>query len=508
MRNVLEYLEQSAEAFPNRIFAEDGSGSCSFPEMMIRCQRAACGLMALSAVREGTGVYMEKGIPALTAFWGCVYAGGFYVPLNPELPDDRLKKTQEVLMARNIITDDAHLEKAKELFPDAKILLINCLTEADIDEDALRAVRARMIDTDPLYAVFTSGSTGVPKGILVSHRSVIDFIEVFTELFGITKDDVIGNQAPFDFDVSVKDLYSSLKTGARLSIIPRGLFSQPVALLDWICDKEVTVMIWAVSALCLISTFHGLEYRVPEKVRQVLFSGEVMPLRHLRTWRSFLPGTRFVNLYGPSEITCNCTYHILDPERSYEDGIPIGIPFPNEDVFLLDHENRLILKEGSEGEICVRGSALALGYLRAPEQTAEAFTGNPLNHAYPERIYRTGDLGCYRNGGELYFTGRRDFQIKYMGHRIELEEIERAVGNVGQVDRCLCVFDESRQKLYGFYTGTLDKKELHAVLRKKLPAFMVPGSLTRVDAFPLNKNGKVDRKALMELSRTKNDKSQ
>ena len=206
-----------------------------------------------------------------------------------------------------------------------------------------------------------------------------------------------------------------------------------------------------------------------------------------------------MNLYGPSEITCNCTYHILDPDEEYEDGIPIGIPFPNEDVFLLSPDGKRITEEGTEGEICVRGSALGLGYLRAPEQTAAAFTPNPLNDAYPEIIYRTGDLGCYRADGQLLFTGRRDFQIKYMGHRIELEEIEHAVNGIDQVERCCCVFEESRQKLYGFYMGSLDKKQLHLILRKKLPAFMVPGSLTRVDEFPLNKNGKNDRKKLMEL---------
>lgn len=497
MRNVIQYLENSTSLFPDKVAVADEYGSCTYKEILDKCQHVGSALAGRIKYGAPVAVLMEKGIETLSAFWGTVYAGGYYALLNPDLPVSRLSKIQEVLCAEYVITDTAHKELAEEIFHAESICLIDDLKDTPIDPEALQRIRCRMIDTDPLYANFTSGSTGVPKGVIVSHRSVIDFIDVFTELFHITQEDRIGNQAPFDFDVSVKDIYSSIRTGATLVLIPKQLFSRPKELLDFICEQKITTMIWAVSALCLISTFHGLDYRVPESVTKVLFSGEVMPEKHLHTWMEHLPDAQFVNLYGPTEITCNCTYHIIDRDRNYEQGIPIGRAFPNEHVFLLDSENREITMPGINGEICVRGTALALGYYRNPQQTEAAFTGNPLNNCYPELIYRTGDLGKYAENGELYFCGRKDFQIKYMGHRIELEEIELAISAITGIERCCCVFDEQKQKLYGFYIGEIEKKELHSRLRERLPIFMVPGILRCVEEFPLTKNGKVDRKRLL-----------
>ena len=331
---------------------------------------------------------------------------------------------------------------------------------------------------------------------MVCHRSVIDFIEHFTSLFSITQEDVIGNQAPFDFDVSVKDIYSAMKTGARLEIIPKPLFSQPAKLLDHLCDRNITTMIWAVSALCLVTTFHGLDYRVPETVNKVLFSGEAMPMKHLKQWMSHLPEARFINLYGPTEITCNCTWHEVERGREYPDGLPIGRSFPNERVFLLDEENHLVTAPGVHGEICVTGTALALGYYNNPTQTESRFVQNPLVTAYPQRMYRTGDLGWYNEEGELFFAGRKDFQIKYMGHRIELEEIERALSGVEGVERACCVFDEKKGRLTAYYVGEIEGKDIRHTLSATLPVFMLPGTYVKLPEMPLNKNGKIDRKSL------------
>lgn len=496
MRNVLEYLEASAARAPEKTAVIDESGALSYCELLSRSRRIGSALAGRSAPRRPVPVLMDKSAAALSAFFGIVYAGCFYVLLNPELPQARLEQVLTVLGPDWLVTDEAHRQLAAALFPAEQTLQVEDLLSQEAEPDRLEAVREQMLDLDPLYANFTSGSTGVPKGVVVGHRSVLDFIDVFTRLFHITGADIIGNQAPFDFDVSVKDIYSAMAVGATLVIIPRRLFSLPTGLLDFICDHKVTTMVWAVSALCLISTFHGLDYRVPETVNKVLFSGEVMPMKHLKSWMEHLPQAMFVNLYGPTEITCNCTYHIIDRSRDYAGGIPIGRAFPNEQVLLLDGENHLITQPEVNGELCVRGTCLALGYYNAQEQTAAHFTPNPLNPAFPELIYRTGDLAHYGETGELFFAGRKDFQIKHMGHRIELEEIERAIAEVPGVERCCCLFDQRRSKLLGFYVGTPDKREVHHLLAQRLPQFMIPGSLTQLDEMPMTKNGKIDRTAL------------
>jgi len=494
--NVLFWLEESARRSPGKIALVDAGTRYTYRQVLDRARAIGTGLSRHISPGRSVGVFMEKNADTLCVFFGAAYAGSCYCALNTELPPARLNQIASVLEPGIIVTTSQLLSRAGEIFPGIPLVTEDALAAAPADDAFLDRVRSCRIDTDPLYMNFTSGSTGVPKGIVVSHRSVIDFIGCFTELFSFTADDVIANQAPFDFDVSVKDIYSAMAVGATLVVIPRELFSAPARLADFLCDHQVTTMTWAVSALCLLTTFHALDYRKPETVNKILFSGEVMPLKALKELRRHLPQAMLVNLYGPTEITCNCTYHILDPQRDYSEGIPIGIPFPNEHVFLLDSENRLVTEQEVPGEICVRGTALALGYYRNREQNEAHFVQNPLNPAYPELIYRTGDLGRYNGSGELVFSGRKDFQIKYMGHRIELEEIEREMAAIEGVERCCCVFDEKKSRLKGFYIGSISREELHSTMKAKLPDFMIPGILRQVEEMPLNKNGKIDRKAL------------
>lgn len=500
MKNVLEYLEQTAKLYSDKTAVICNDDSISWDKLLKNSKKIGSALAGEIKFRRPVPVLMEKGINTLISFFGIAYAGCFYVLVNPQLPHSRIEQILNVLNSDVILADSNTEELALTVAGGSKILIAEKLLESEIHDELLRNIRSQALDTDPLYANFTSGSTGVPKGVLVSHKSVIDFIDIFDDTFKITEKDIIANQAPFDFDVSVKDIYSAIKTGASLVLVPKELFSAPIQLLDYLCDNNITTMIWAVSALCLITTFHALDYKVPETVNKILFSGEVMPMKHLKEWQKHLKNATFVNLYGPTEVTCNCTYHIIDNHIEYDSGIPIGKAFENCEVFLLDENNKLIEEQDITGEICVRANRLALGYYNNPEQTQKHFVQNPLNDKYIDIIYRTGDLGKYNSDCELVFRGRKDFQIKHMGHRIEIEEIEKAMESCTEIKRACCVFDEKKSKLYGFYIGDIDKKELHKKMKETLPIFMVPGALRQVEEMPLTKNGKIDRKLLLETA--------
>ena len=497
MKNVLEYLERSCVSYPNKISFADEKKQITYSELVRKARAIGTALSKVTQRCSPVPVFMGKSVDTICVFFGTVYAGCFYTLLDTKQPRMRLLDILKTLEADFIVTSHAYDDDLAVFGYNGKVLYVEDLMTEEEDPALLNEIRRQALDIDPLYCNFTSGSTGVPKGVLVGHRSVIDFIDVFTDLFDITDTDVIGNQAPFDFDVSVKDIYSTIAVGATMHIIPTMYFSIPTVLLDFLCERHVTTLIWAVSAMCIISQLHGFDYKIPGEIKKVMFSGEVMPIRHLTEWQKALPDAMYVNLYGPTEITCNCTYYVID--RMYERGesLPSGIPFPNEKVFLLDENDQLVTEVGKTGEICVSGTALALGYYNAPEQTARAFVQNPLNKKYIELIYRTGDLAYMNEEGLFCFASRKDFQIKHMGHRIELGEIDQALDAIDEIERALCTFENN--KIIAYYVGDINKREIALKLGERLPKYMIPNRFVQMESLPLTKNGKIDRKALAAL---------
>ena len=507
-RNILEYLEDSCRLFPDKVVFAVDKAEVTYDRFVRQSRYVGAYLLekVLNGKKGGpVAVFIDRSIQSLTGFFGAVYAGCFYVPVDRQMPAARIGLILDTLKPEVIVGQEKDRKILEELGREDKLLLEGKVFEDAGDlslsgeqETLLADVRKSSLDTDPLYAIFTSGSTGVPKGVLVSHRSVIDLADSFAREFSLSDQCVFGNQAPFDFDVSVKDIYSTIKNGATMYVIPKVMFSFPAKLITYMNEKRINTIIWAVSALRIIENLNAFTGELPGYLRTAMFSGEVMHNKVLNYWRRYLPDVNYVNLYGPTEITCNCTFYKVDRSFADEEVLPIGTAFLNSGVFLLDGD-RLVEERNVPGEICVRGSSLALGYYNNPEKTSESFCQNPLNQAYPERIYRTGDIGKVNEMGELVFLSRKDDQIKHMGHRIELGEVEAAANSLDFIDAAVCIYDKGEGKIVMFYqAGEACDKEVLKAMGKKLPKYMFPNRLCHFGKLPLNKNNKIDRTYLRE----------
>lgn len=492
MEHILDYLERAEKKYPHRLAVDDGNVCFNWSELLKLSRRMGSSILNFTEMGKPVAILAEKSAVTLAAMFGTVYAGCFYVMIDPSQPAARLNEILRILEPKLIITDNKNEERLEEAGYCKRSCLLGDMMQAAVDTGKLKEIREKSSGSDLLYGIFTSGSTGTPKGIVVSHKAVVDFISHFTETFGITEEDRIGNQAPFDFDVSVKDIYTSVMTGASLVLIPKKMFCTPPVLLDYLCEKKVTTLIWAVSALTLVSALKGLRYRVPCDVKRVMFSGEIMPAKQLRLWQEAIPRAEFINLYGPTEITCNCTYYPV--KRIFEDGerLPIGRPFPGRRVFLLDEGGKEVTIPEEPGEICVAGESLSEGYYNNPRETEARFV-YPFPDEPKVRCYRTGDLGYYGRDGELYFCGRKDFQVKHMGHRIELEEIEHSMNQIQGLEKSCCLMDYRKNQLVAFYLGEAATGLVRTEMKKRVPVYMVPHKIIPISQMPLTKNGKTDR---------------
>ena len=492
--NLLEYLEVTVKICPYKTAFTDGVSAMTFRE--VHDQARAIGTwLGGRQIRGNVAVLMKKHPRTITAFLGVLYAGGCYVPLDEEMPQQRLELILKKVKPKILICDEQTNVLAQQLHFGGRAVRYEDMAFAIIREELLREIRRTHLDVDPAYIVFTSGSTGIPKGVVGCHRSAIDYTEGLCQILPFDENSVFGNQTPLYFDACLKEILPALKYGATVHLIPRQLFLFPVRLVEYLNTYEINTLCWVVSALTMISSTGALEEAVPGLVKTVAFASEVFPVRQLKLWRKALPEARFFNLYGPTETTGICCWYEVDREFSEEESLPIGQPFPNTQILLLDEAGQRISGD-QPGEICIRGTRLTLGYYDDPDRTGAAFVQNPLNSLYPETIYRTGDMGFYNKKGELVFLGRKDHQIKHMGHRIELGEIEGAASACPGVQHTCCVYEGERKKLYLYYTGSAGADALTEHLRSRLPRYMLPNRIVQLGSMPFTPNGKIDRVAV------------
>ncbi len=503
MNSAAQILDRAASLYPDNFALEDEDGTLTYTDLRKKSRAAAAVLLKCGLNRETpVAVYLPKGKSCAVWFYAALYCGVPYAPLDFSAPAERIKATLDNLCPGRIVTDAEGREKLAGIA--SSEIMLDAAVPDNADEEYSEQVDAALrdvIDSDPAYIMYTSGSTGTPKGVVIPHRGIIDYAEWVMETFRIDDETVIGLQSGFHFDNSVFDLYAGALGGAKVTIIPEILFRYPVKLMEYVRDKQVSCVFWVPTVMISAANSGALDNISLPELKTVVFAGEVMPNKQLNIWRRVLPDALFANLYGPTEITVDCTGYVVDREFKDDEPLPIGYERTNMRVTILR-------KDGTEaapmeaGELCVSGSQLALGYWNAIEETEQAFRNNIRNNAWKEMLYHTGDLAYRREDGLIEYVGREDSQIKLRGNRIEMGDIEAAARGLKGIDNVCAVFDERGERIVLFVETAqeISSRRFKMELGKKLPRYMLPAEVVAMEKLPLNANRKIDRTKLKALS--------
>jgi amino acid adenylation domain-containing protein len=496
--SCIDFLEKQVIENGDKVAITDRDGSIKYNELRTRSLNIAKAISSDFKNRP-IGVFLPKSINCVTSFMGVLYTGNFYVPLDVKSPLERLNSLVENLTPAAIITQTQYIEKFKNssLYNQIQFIDINELPVGDVDFD-YKSIIKNVLETDPIYSIYTSGSTGLPKGVVLSHSNVHDYLQWFQKTYKVNEETVLGNQSPFVFDVSVTDIYMCLKCGVQMHIIPEYLFSFPIKLIEYLNEHKINFIIWVPSVLVNIANAKTFEALKPKYVQNILFAGEPMPNKQLNYWRQYLPDALYSNMYGPTEATVIASYYIVDREFKDSDPLPMGKQVSNAELFVLA-ENGELVKGNEVGELYVKGTSVAMGYWNNLEATKKAFVQNPLNGAYPEIVYKTGDLVSKNEFGELVYSGRIDSQIKHMGYRIELGEIENAVSNINSIVQSCVLYNKKNSEIVLFYQtedNDLNDLKIRTEMTRFVPKYMLPTQFFNLINWPLNSSGKIDRKKL------------
>lgn len=490
-------LQHWAEMWPEKVaFKEAGKEGLTYRQFYRGVCSVANGLLRFfhgQMPEEPIAVTVDRDVQSLVSLFGVCAAGGWYVPVDAALPADRAQLLLSVCSPAVLLCTGE-----KDPFPQSDIpkLFVDTAEECEAREFPLRD------ETLPMFGIFTSGSTGIPKLVVKDGRGIRKFIETYCSTFALTSEDVFGNQIPFYFDASTKDIFATVYLGATTVILPQQVFSFPMQLVQMLNDEKISTFVCVPSVLSVAARFDVFSAVTPSTLNNVLFVGERMSVRHLNYWREALPQTRFVNLYGSTEVAGNSCYYVIDREFGEEELLPIGHAFDTARLFLLD-ENGV---PADEGEICVAGDGLALGYYKDEEKTEAAFRKVCLD-SFSGRIYHSGDYGRVNEYGEYICIARKDAQIKHMGHRIELGDIEVCAAALEYVGECCCLYAPSAEKIVLFCACPEEnRRNLRKDLSSKLPKYMLPHDYVCAPELPHNRNGKLDRAGLLQDWIQKNTK--
>lgn len=493
MKNVLSYLENACVLYPNKIAIAYQDEKLTYRELVDLSKSMGFRIKSHNYRNQPIGVMAYHSIYTIVFFFGVLYSGNYYVPIDPEMSEEKIESIIDDANISLILDEDDQLLIKEKLNYHGIWMKLNkeYLNEKqDMDIPNLG-------DNDPIYMVYTSGSTGKPKGVLKSHGSIISYVEAYVDTFDFNENEIIGNQAPFFFDASAKDIYLFIKLGCTMEILPSTLFSLPPELINYLNQKKVTFASWVPTALSLVAQLNPFSLVKPKTLKKIFFVGEVMPMKHLNVWRKELPDIQYVNLYGSSEIAGICCYYKVEGEYSNDSELPMGKPLKNCQIYLVE-EDKVITDCNHVGEIYIVSDSLALEYFNDLDKTNKSFLIRDFGNG-PVRCFKTGDLAQYDSQRNLVFAARKDNQIKHMGHRIELGEIESVAGALPEINRCCCLYNAPKRKITLFCElndEAVSSQQIRSVLRKKLSNYMVPGKVIIMEHLPINQNGKIDRQKL------------
>lgn len=515
-----QLLSESAKLHPDAEAVRLLDQSLSYTALERFSNQIAHALIA-QGVRPGdrVGIYLHKSPSAIASIFGIMKTGACYVPVDANAPGLRLLEIGRQCGFRALITSHVLYQKLDATFhnecPMNAIFFVDKAPDfvlplpAYAFPDALAAQPpgepgVEVIDHDLAYILFTSGSTGTPKGVMLSHLNALTFVNWSVATFGITSDDRLSNHAPFNFDLSVFDIFVAIKAGAAISLVPEGLAVFPLQLSSFIQDQKITVWYSVPMVLTLLQARGKLEERDLKSLRWVLFAGEVFPTKHLRALMEKLPHPRYANLYGPTETNV-CAYYEVEPLPLEQTApIPIGKACANTEIIAIGAEGKRISAPGEEGLLYARGSTVMQGYFGRPENTASSFIPNPFAVGREEKLYCTGDWVTLDEKGNYLFIGRKDHMIKTRGYRVELGEIEVVMVAHPAVDEAVAlpIPDEAiGNTIFAVVTiadgASLDSAQLKRHCSEKLPAYMVPEKVEFRKALPRTDNGKIDRRTLL-----------
>ena len=504
-----QLLATSAERYPDKPAVEARGRALTYGELQTRSNQLA-HLLRERGVRRGdrVGLFFPKAVESLVAMLGVLKAGAVYVPLDPHAPARRVAGIAENCGVRALVTTAERL-RALDASSLACAVLVSGEGQGDaeipwsaLDAYPTTAPPELSVEGDLAYILYTSGSTGQPKGVMLTHRNALTFVDWCATTFDIRPEDRLSNHAPLHFDLSVFDVYNALGAGATVSMIHEEIAVFPQRLAALMESQGLTVWYSVPSALVYLLLHGDLGTRDLDRLRLVLFAGEVFPMKYLRQLADVLPRAELYNLYGPTETNV-CTYHRVDRWRlAGQERLPIGRACANTETLALDPDGRVI-GSGEIGELYVRGPSVTPGYWGDPAKTQRALVPNTLQPHLGERLYRTGDLVTPDEHGEYLFLGRRDSQVKSRGYRIELGDIEAALyahPSVAEAAVIAVPDGEVGSRLRGFVAlkpgESLTAGALQAHCGGLLPRYMVPESIELRPELPKTSTGKTDRTRL------------